>query len=257
MTSALRLSDIALAYGPGAAPVLRGVSLTVAKGECLGVIGESGCGKTTLARVAAGLLRPAAGEVEVMGAVQPPDPRRRSRRDRQRLQIVFQDPYGSLNPAASVGAMLAEGLAIHRLGERAARRDRVVRALQEVGLDGACAERRAHELSGGQRQRVAIARALAVEPDVIVLDEPTSALDLSVQAQILNLLLDLQERRGLAYLFISHDIDVVRHLCHRVCVMRAGEIVEQGEAGRVLTDPSHPYTRRLVEAAPTLPPEAS
>jgi ABC-type microcin C transport system duplicated ATPase subunit YejF len=167
--------------------------------------------------------------------------------------MVFQDPYGALNPTSTVAGTLAEGLEVHGLAQGDAMRLRILAALEEVGLDAGFAERRPHQLSGGQRQRVAIARALVVEPDVVILDEPTSALDLSVQAQILNLLLDLQERRGLAYLFISHDIDVVRHLCHRVCVMEAGSIVEEGDTAMVLSSPTHPCTRKLVDAAPRIP----
>jgi peptide/nickel transport system ATP-binding protein len=177
----------------------------------------------------------------------------RSAQSRRDLQIVLQDPYDSLDPAMTVAATVAEGLDIHGIGPWAGRRDRAARMLLEVGLDGAFLDRWPHELSGGQRQRVAIARALAVEPRVLVLDEPTSALDLSVQAQILNLLLQIQERRGIACLLISHDIDVIRHLCHRVYVMQAGRVVEEGPASMVLTTPCEPYTRRLIDSVPRLP----
>jgi ABC-type glutathione transport system ATPase component len=253
MTPALALNAIEMRYGRAGALTLSGVSLNIAPGECVGLVGESGCGKTTLARVAAGLVRPTSGEVLLGGQTLPAEPRWRSRDQRRRLQMVFQDPYGALNPTSTVAGTLAEGLEVHGLAQGEAMRLRILAALQEVGLDAGFAERRPHQLSGGQRQRVAIARALVVEPDVVILDEPTSALDLSVQAQILNLLLDLQERRGLAYLFISHDIDVVRHLCHRVCVMEAGAIVEEGDAARVLSSPTHPCTRKLVDAAPRIP----
>ena len=253
MTPALALQDIEMRYGRAGALTLSRVSLDVAPGECVGLVGESGCGKTTLARVAAGLVRPTSGEVLLGGQTLPAEPRRRSRDQRRRLQMVFQDPYGALNPASTVAGALAEGLEVHGMARGEAMRLRILEALQEVGLDAGFAERRPHQLSGGQRQRVAIARALVVEPDVVILDEPTSALDLSVQAHVLNLLLDLQERRGLAYLFISHNIDVVRHLCHRVCVMEAGSIVEEGDAATVLSSPAHPCTRKLVDAAPAIP----
>ena len=253
MTTALALNNIEMRYGRAGALTLSGVSLNIAPGECVGLVGESGCGKTTLARVAAGLVRPTSGEVLLGGQALPAEPRRRSRDQRRRLQMVFQDPYGALNATATVAGTLAEGLEVHGLAQGVAMRLRILAALEEVGLDAGFAERRPHQLSGGQRQRVAIARALVVEPDVVILDEPTSALDLSVQAQILNLLLDLQERRGLAYLFISHDIDVVRHLCHRVCVMEAGSIVEEGDTAIVLSSPTHPCTRKLVDAAPRIP----
>jgi peptide/nickel transport system ATP-binding protein len=229
------------------------VSIEVAAGECVGIVGESGSGKSTLASVAMGLQPLATGSLIYGGRVLDLAARRRPRAARRALQMVFQDPYGSLNPTMRVADLVGEGLDIHRIGSRADRIARVIAALDDVGLGAAYMERRPHELSGGQRQRVAIARALAVDPEMVVLDEPTSALDLSVQAQILNLLLDLQLRRGLSYLFISHDIDVVRHLCHRVYVMQAGRIVDSGAPADLFERPEHPYTRRLVAAAPRMP----
>jgi ABC-type glutathione transport system ATPase component len=248
----LELTDARLVYRRGVARfvALDRVSLSVARGECVGVIGESGSGKSSLARVIAGLAEGASGVLSLDGRPVPLRPGARPRADCRRIQMVFQDPVGSLNPTLSIGASIAEGLAIHRLAAGAERARRVAALLADVGLDPALAARRPHELSGGQRQRVAIARALAVEPDIILLDEPTSALDLVVQAQILNLLLRLQQERGLAYLFISHDLDVVRHLCHRVHVITGGRIVESGATEAVFAHPQHPYTQGLIAAMP-------
>jgi ABC-type glutathione transport system ATPase component len=248
----LELADARLAYVRGGTRfvALGGVNLSVARGECVGVIGESGSGKSSLARVIAGLAEGATGTLRLAGEAVPITPGARRRHQCRRIQMVFQDPVGSLNPFLTIGAIIAEGLAIHRIGTRAERRERVAALLADVGLDPAMASRRPHELSGGQRQRVAIARALAVEPDLILLDEPTSALDLVVQAQIINLLLRLQLERGLAYLFISHDLDVVRHLCHHVHVITGGQIVESGPAGAVFADPQNPYTQGLIATMP-------
>lgn len=227
------------------------VSLHVEAGECVGIIGESGCGKSTLAGIAAGLIDAGAGRVRIDGELMPMRSRSRPLAARRALQLVFQDPYGSLDPRQRIGTIIAEGLAIH--APASDHRAMVVEALSAVGLSGDFIDRLPHQLSGGQRQRVALARALVVEPKVIILDEPTSALDLSVQAQILNLLLDLQAARGLGYLLISHDIDVIRHLCHRVVVMAAGRIVETGLTADVLGNPQIPYTQRLIAAAPRIP----
>lgn len=248
----LELLDARLTYSRGASRfmALDGVSLTVASGECVGVIGESGSGKSSLARVIVGLAEGATGQLRMEGEAVPLKPGARRRDQCRRIQMVFQDPVGSLNPFLSIGGIIAEGLAIHRIGTRNERGERVAALLADVGLDPALERRRPHELSGGQRQRVAIARALAVEPDLLLLDEPTSALDLVVQAQIINLLLRLQEDRKLAYLFISHDLDVVRHLCHHVHVITGGRIVESGQAETVFADPQHPYTQQLIAALP-------
>lgn len=248
----LELADSRLTYRRGGTRfvALDGVSLSVARGECVGVIGESGSGKSSLARVIAGLAEGATGNLRLAGEPVPVTLGKRRRDHCRRIQMVFQDPVGSLNPFLTIGAIIAEGMAIHGIGTRAERRERVAALLADVGLDPAMAARRPHELSGGQRQRVAIARALAVEPDLLLLDEPTSALDLVVQAQILNLLLALQAARGLAYLFISHDLDVVRHLCHHVHVITGGQIVESGPTVDVFASPRHPYTQGLIAAMP-------
>ena len=227
-----------------------GVSFTVAPGETLGLVGESGSGKSTVGRAVLHLEPPTAGRVRFAGhelAALAPAALRALRR---RMQVVFQDPFGSLNPRRTIGASIAEGLEVHQLVPRAGLRDRIAALLAEVGLDASYAERYPHEFSGGQRQRIGIARALAVEPSFIVLDEPVSALDVSVQAQVLNLLLDLRDRRDLAYLFIAHDLAVVRQVAHRVAVMYLGTIVEIGPSRTVIGAPRHPYTQALVSAVP-------
>jgi microcin C transport system ATP-binding protein len=225
------------------------VSFTVRAGTTLGVVGESGSGKTTLGLA---LLRLTAmqGAVRFAGADITLLSRRRLRPLRREMQIVFQDPFSSLSPRLSVAQIVEEGLRVHRLSANAAERRRLIeKTLAEVGLDPATADRYPHEFSGGQRQRIAIARALVLEPRFLVLDEPTSALDMSVQAQIVDLLRELQRRRGLAYLFISHDLRVVRALAHEILVMKDGAIVEAGATEAVMTVPSHPYTRTLMAAA--------
>ncbi|MEW6269920.1 MAG: dipeptide ABC transporter ATP-binding protein [Thermodesulfobacteriota bacterium] len=231
------------------------VSLAVYPGETLGVVGESGCGKSTLGRLLLRLIEPTAGEVSFDGrplARLRPGELRRLRRE---MQIVFQDPYGSLDPRMKVGAIIAEGIEIHRLARGRAKRELVERLLGEVGLRPEHADRYPHEFSGGQRQRIGIARALAVGPRFLVCDEPVSALDVSVQAQVINLLADLQAKHGLAYFFVAHDLRVVAHLSHRIAVMYLGRIVEIGETDRILATPHHPYTRALLAAVPEPDPE--
>jgi len=226
-----------------------GVDLMLRRGETLGIVGESGSGKTTLGLALLQLER-SAGEVLLDGKPIQGLSHTGLRPLRRRMQVVFQDPYGSLSPRMSVGEIVGEGLAVHEPDlSRSARETRVADALREVGLDPATAIRYPHEFSGGQRQRIAIARALVLEPELVVLDEPTSALDVSVQAQVVDLLRDLQVRRGLAYLFISHDLRVVRALAHRIVVMKDGRFVEAGETEQVVSAPQAPYTRALMEAA--------
>jgi peptide/nickel transport system ATP-binding protein len=226
------------------------VSLAIGRGEALGLVGESGSGKSTIGRLLLGLLKPTAGRVLLDGVDLATLRGPALRTARRRMQLVFQDPYGSLDPRRRVGGQIADGLAIHGIVKRAERRDRVEALLAQVGLPSAHADRYPHEFSGGQRQRVAIARALATEPDMLVADEPVSALDVSVQAQVLALLADLRGRLGLGLLFISHDLAVVRSLCDQVIVLYLGRVMERGPAADVLREPRHPYTRALLSAAP-------
>ena len=250
---ALSMRDVRHGYGEASAALaVDGVSLELGRGAALGLVGESGCGKSTLARLACGLLAPGSGQVRVGGA----DPAQRQSVTRlvlaRAVQMVFQDPYGSLNPRQRVGTQIAEPLRLHAPGPAEGHAQRVTTMLQRVGLPAEAARRYPHELSGGQRQRVAIARALVVEPALLVCDEPVSALDVSVQAQILNLLRDLQRDLGLALLFISHDLRVVRCMADRIAVMRQGRIVELGETDQLWAAPQHSYTAELLAA---LPPE--
>jgi oligopeptide/dipeptide ABC transporter ATP-binding protein len=230
---------------------VRGVDFEIGRGETLALVGESGSGKTTTARAILRLVEAAAGSVVFDGIDVRAAGRADMRRLRERMQIVFQDPYSSLNPRIAVGPTLSEVLTVHRIGRsKAERRERVAALLTDVGLGPEIAGRYPHELSGGQRQRVGIARALAVDPELLVLDEPVSALDVSVQAQIINLLEDLQRARGLAYLFVAHDLAVVHHTADRIAVMYLGEIVEEGQIDAVFDHPRHPYTEALLAAIP-------
>jgi ABC-type oligopeptide transport system ATPase subunit len=226
-----------------------GVSFTVLEGETLGIIGESGSGKSTTARCLLRLIEPTSGSVRFKGVELTSAPKQELRELRQHIQIVFQNPYNALDPSRSVGSSIAEPLSAHRIGTRRSRRARVEELLEQVGLDRRAASYRPQEFSGGERQRLGIARALAVEPALIVCDEPVSALDVSVQAQILNLLRDIQDERGIAYVFISHDIGVVRIVSDQIAVMKDGKFTETGPADEVCNDPKHPYTRSLIEAA--------
>ena len=229
------------------------VSFELAAGETLGVVGESGCGKTTLGRAVVRLLKPTAGQVVFEGEDIAVMEGAALRSRRRQFQIMFQDPQGSLDPRMTVEDIVGEALDLHRLvPNRGARRARVEGLLKDVGLSPEHAWRYPHEFSGGQRQRIGIARALAVEPKLIVCDEPVSALDVSVQAQIVNLLRDLQQERGLAYLFIAHDLAVVEHVSRRLLVMYLGRVVETGEARAVVQAPKHPYTQALVTAVPAV-----
>ncbi len=231
------------------------VSLTVNKGETVGLVGESGCGKSTLGRMAVKLLDPTEGRILYRGQ---DISRLRSnglRAYRRRMQIIFQDPYSSLNPRMTAGAVIGEGLRIHNLVPRGEVKDRVGELLTRVGLGPADFTRYSHEFSGGQRQRIGIARALAVEPEFIVCDEPVSALDVSIQAQIVELLRDLQQELGLSYLFIAHDLAVVRHISNRVIVMYLGRLCEQAPRDVIYDSPAHPYTKALLSAVPEPDPK--
>ena len=231
-----------------------GISFTLEPGETLGLVGESGCGKSTTGRLILRLVEPSAGQIRFENRDLLALSDRELWSTRQRMQIVFQDPFGSLNPRMRVGEIIGEPLAIYHQTDTPSLRRQVGELLEVVGLDPTVADRYPHELSGGQRQRIGIAAALALRPSLIVADEPVSALDVSVQAQVLNLLMELRRRFGLAYLFISHDLHVVLHMSDRVAVMYLGEIVEIGSRDRVHRDPKHPYTRGLLAAAPVADP---
>ena len=234
----------------GTVRAVDGVSFSVARGETLALVGESGCGKSTTARLVLRLIEPSAGTIRFAGEDVTRIDGAALRALRRRMQIVFQDPYASLNPRLTVGDAIAEPMQVHGIGDAAARRDKVQELLRLVGLAPFHAERYPHEFSGGQRQRIGIARALSVEPELVVCDEPVSALDVSIQAQVVNLMKDLQKRLGLSYLFIAHDLAVVKHMADRVAVMYLGEIMEIAGKRELFSNPRHPYTRALLAAIP-------
>ena len=229
---------------------VRDVGFTIGRGETFGIVGESGSGKSTTARLVLRLMEPTRGVIRFRGQDLATLSKEALRRERRHMQMIFQDPFGSLNGRMTIEQLIAEPMEVHHIGDSAERRRRVGQLLAEVGLPEAARHRFPHEFSGGQRQRIAIARALATEPQLIVADEPVSALDVSVQAQVLNLLLDLQQRHGLALLFISHDLRVVEFMCDRIAVMYLGTVVEEGPKAEIYAEPRHPYTRALLDSAP-------
>ncbi|WP_210508342.1 ABC transporter ATP-binding protein [Naasia sp. SYSU D00057] len=254
----LVVDDLVVEYpakGFGKKPfrALKGVSIDIHPGECVGLVGESGSGKTTLGRAVLGLAPVTGGSVRFKGRDISHLKRKQRRALADEIQVVFQDPYSSLNPSLTIEQTLAEPLRVKKMSAGDASK-RIRTLLDQVGLPSNAADRLPREFSGGQRQRIAIARALALSPELIVCDEPVSALDLSTQARVLDLFKDIQEQTGVAYLFVSHDLAVVRHLSHRVAVMYHGEIVEYGDGGQVTSEPEHPYTQRLLLAAPVPDP---
>jgi len=258
MTALLQLDGVSRVYASrrgvfsrvSAVRAVDQVTLAVTAGRTLGIVGESGCGKSTTGRLMLGIERPDAGSVCFEGAPMPAPGSDAWRRLRARMQLVFQDPLGALDRRLTIATQIEEPLRIHGIGDAAERRDRVAVLLRDVGLRPDHATRHPHELSGGQRQRAVLARALATDPALLVCDEPVSALDVSIQAQVINMLLDIQAARGIAMVFISHDLKVVRQVSHEVAVMYLGRIVEQGDPEAIFAEPAHPYSRALVSAIP-------
>ena len=240
---------------PSIVRAVNDVSFTVDEGETFGLVGESGSGKTTTGRCILRLIEPTAGEVLFRGENVLRYSHDEMRRARRQMQIVFQDPYSSLNPRMRVRSIIEEPLIIHKMGNKDWRMERVTELYRLVGLDPATIDRYPHEFSGGQRQRIGVARALALNPSFIIADEPVSALDVSIQAQVVNLLIELQQKLGLAYLFIAHDLRLVEHICRRTAVMYLGRIVEMGDTARIFSDPQHPYTKALLSAIPVPDPD--
>lgn len=259
-TPLLRVTDLKKHFTVDGGALLKavdGVSFEIKRGETFGVVGESGCGKSTLGKTVLGLLPPTTGEIEFEALNLRTLSKDQTRQLRRSMQIIFQDPYSSLNPRRSIRSLISEPLDIHGIGTLQERRERVAGLLKRVGLDPDYMNRYPHEFSGGQRQRIGIARALALNPKFIVADEPVSALDVSVQAQVVNLLQDLQEEFGLTYMFISHGLSVVKHISDRVAVMYLGKIVEMGDVDEIYSNPKHPYTKALLSSIPTPVPGAA
>ncbi|MBM3546867.1 MAG: ATP-binding cassette domain-containing protein [Alphaproteobacteria bacterium] len=256
MSTLLEVTDVATYYAAQGATIraVDGVSFTLAGGEVLGIVGESGCGKSTLGRTVLRLVEPTAGSIRFLGEDITKLDRRAMVRRRRNMQVVFQDPFGSLNPRHRVGEIVVEPLEVHGIGDARSREARVSELLALVGLPPDAAGRYPHEFSGGQRQRIAIARALVLEPKLLIADEPVSALDVSIQSQIINLLAELRVRLGLAMLFISHDLSVIRHVSDRIAVMYLGRIVEIASTSEIFDSPSHPYTQALLSAVPHTDP---
>jgi peptide/nickel transport system ATP-binding protein len=253
MKPLLTVENLNVTYGKGRSCVhaVRDVSFEIKPGETFGLVGESGCGKSSIGKAVVRLIDPASGRMVIKGEDVSLLQRGKLKQYRQGVQMVFQDPYGSLNPRMKAGQAIVDVLSVHRIGKNTAeRRERVAELFESVGLDPDWAGRYPHEFSGGQRQRICIARALALEPDLLVADEPVSALDVSVQADILKLLQKLRVEKNLAFLFVSHDLAVVRNLCDRVAVMNDGQIVETGPVADVIDNPQHDYTKKLLAAVP-------
>jgi peptide/nickel transport system ATP-binding protein len=245
-----------LRRGDAVVRAVDGVSLTIAPGETLGLVGESGSGKTTVARCVVGLTEPSGGDIRIAGRDMSRAGAAERRRIRRQVQMVFQDPYSSLDPRMVASEIVVEPLTCHGIGTRRERRERVAALFAAVGLRQDDLGKHPHQFSGGQRQRLGVARALALDPALVVCDEPVSALDVSVQAQVINLLMDIQEQRGLAYLFVAHDLAVVEQISHRVAVMYLGRIVETADRDSLFAAPRHPYTEALLDAVPRADPDA-